>query len=132
MFQIMEEIPEQPFIVIRNYKPGDESGCKQVVHEGIMSTVNPAFFAALTREVTFQIIIIMAAIMFVFMNFPPIVCLLSIPISVVIIYISIYFAHITKAYGQTDDILNIPRHYMSSQYTGNNFFLRLIFYAVYE
>lgn len=108
----------EPFIVIRNYQPGDELGCRQVVHEGIMSTVKPAFFAALTREVTFQIIIIMAAIMFVFMGLPPTICLLSIPISVFIIFISVYLAHITKAYGMTDDIQNIPRHFMSSQYTG--------------
>jgi hypothetical protein len=57
-------------LLIRDYRPGDELSCSEVVHEGTMSTVNRAFFSALIREVTFQLMVLASAVMFIFMGLP--------------------------------------------------------------
>lgn len=106
------------FVVIRYYKPGDEAQCRQLVYYGTMSTVMPAFYSALHKEITLQLVVVITAIMFVFLGFSPFSCLLSFPATVLLLYISIYTAHFIKAQTMTQDILNIPQHYMSSDYSG--------------
>ena len=51
------------FIVIRDYKPADDLQCNQVAWEGAMATVNSAFVAGLMRELTFQMMILLSAVM---------------------------------------------------------------------
>lgn len=114
----MGPVPETQFILIRSYQQGDEIACREIIREGVMATVLPAFFAALTREVTFEIIIIMAAFMFVFMGLSPTICLLSIPISVLIIFLCVYLSHITRAYSVSEELMNIPKNFLSSKNTG--------------
>lgn len=105
-------------IVIRDYRPGDELYCKEILREGTMSTVNTAFVAGLTREITFQAMVVTSAVMFIFMGVPLSVCLGSIPVVIVLMYIIIYLAHAVKTLEMMQDISNIPRFYMSSDYTG--------------
>lgn len=105
-------------IVIRDYRPGDELQCKEILREGTMSTVNTAFIAGLTREITFQAMVLTSAVMFIFMGVPLSVCLGSIPVVIAAMYIIIYLAHTFKALEMMQDISNIPRFYMSSDFTG--------------
>lgn len=106
------------FIVIRDYRPGDESQCQGVIEEGAMSTVNTAFFTGLTREVTFQSMILTSAIMFIFLGLPFSLCFASIPIVIVLMYIFIYVGHLYNAFEVSQEITNVPRVYMSTEYTG--------------
>lgn len=71
-----------------------------------MSTVNTAFFAGLTQEVTFQMTVLMEALMFTFLGVPFSVCVWSVPAVIILMYIFIW----------TQGISNIPRVYMSSEY----------------
>lgn len=105
-------------IVIRDYRPGDELQCKEIVREGTMSTVNTAFIAGLTREITFQAMVVTSAVMFIFMGVPLSICLGSIPVVIVAMYVIIYLAHTLKTMEMMQDISSIPRFYMSSDYTG--------------
>jgi Predicted acetyltransferase len=106
------------FVVIRDYRPGDDIFCREIIKEGTMSTVNTAFFAGLTREITFQTMIFTSAVMFIFFGFPFSVCFGSIPVVIILMYIFIWMGHTYKALEMTQDISNIPRVYMSSEYSG--------------
>lgn len=106
------------YIVIRDYKPADDVQCSQVVWEGTMSTVNTAFIAGLMREITFQMMILLSAVMFIFFGFPFSLCLCSIPGVIMLIYFFVWCAHTLKALEIQQDTSNIPRVYMSSNYTG--------------
>jgi hypothetical protein len=52
-------------VIIRYYRPGDELFCRETIKEGTLLTVNTAFIAGLTREVTFQTMVLIAALMFI-------------------------------------------------------------------
>lgn len=106
------------FIVIRDYKPVDELQCSQVIWEGTMSTVNTAFVVGLMREITFQMMILFSAVMFIFFGFPLSLCLCSIPGVIILIYFFVWCAHIFNALEIQQDVSNIPRVYMSSNFTG--------------
>jgi GNAT superfamily N-acetyltransferase len=105
-------------VVIRYYKPGDELFCREIVKEGTMSTVNAAFVAGLTREITFQTMVLTSALMFIFMGVPFSVCFWSVPVVIILMYLFIWLGHSFKALEMTNDVTNIPRVYMSSEYTG--------------
>ncbi|XP_069690206.1 N-acetyltransferase family 8 member 3-like [Periplaneta americana] len=105
-------------VVIRYYKPGDELLCREIIREGTMSTVNTAFIAGLTREITFQTMILTSAMMFIFLGVPFGVCFWSIPAVIVLMYVFIWLGHTYKALEMTEDVSNIPRVYMSSEFTG--------------
>ncbi|XP_049947347.1 probable N-acetyltransferase camello [Schistocerca serialis cubense] len=106
-------------VVIRYYQPGDQLQCQEIVKEGIMSTVNTAFFAGLLREITFQSIILVSALLFIFVGVPFRICFLTVPASVIfIVYGGIYFAHVMRAMEVSQEIADIPRVYMSSRDTG--------------
>lgn len=108
----------EPFILIRDYKPGDELQCYEVVKEGTMATVNSAFIAGLTRELTFQLMVLLSALMFIFFGIPFGFCLGSIPGVIVFMYFCVWSAHKFKVVEMSHDISNISRLYMSSNYTG--------------
>lgn len=104
------------FIVIRYYKPGDEIKCREIVKEGAMTTVNNAFISLI--EVTFQLMVLTTAVMFIFFGLPFTFCLTSIPGVLIFMYICIWCGHMFKALELTQDLCNIPRVYMSSDLTG--------------
>lgn len=104
------------FVVIRDYKPGDELMCKEIVREGAMATVNKAFISLI--ELTFQLTVLTTALMFIFVGIPFRVCILSIPGVSLFMYICIWSGHKIKALELTQDLSNIPRMYMSTDATG--------------
>lgn len=89
--------------------PGDQNACKKIVKEGTMSTVNAAFLAGLTREITFQSMILLAALMYIFFQVPFQITIMSIPMVIVLMYVLIYLGHLFKAYELTQDVDAIPR-----------------------
>lgn len=74
ILQFGRKMSSSGVLLIRDYRPGDELSCSEIVHEGTMSTVNKAFFSALIREVTFQLMVLASAVMFIFMGLPLQVC----------------------------------------------------------
>ncbi|KAG8233681.1 hypothetical protein J437_LFUL014123 [Ladona fulva] len=106
------------FVVIRDYRPGDEAQCKELVREATMSTVNSSFITGLTQEITFQGIVVCAAVMFIFMGLPLTYCLAAIPVVVFLMYVFIWLGHTMKAIELTQEMNNIARAYMSSKRTG--------------
>ncbi|KAF4533190.1 hypothetical protein B566_EDAN001732 [Ephemera danica] len=105
-------------VVLRDYHPGDEIQCQDIIREATMSTVNVAFISGLTREFTFQLMVLVAAVMYIFIGIPLKFCLYVIPGVIIFIYICIWAAHSFKALELNQDINNIPRVYMSSDSTG--------------
>jgi hypothetical protein len=105
-------------VIIRYYRPGDELFCREIIKEGTMLTVNTACIAGLTREVTFQTMVLIAALMFIFLGVPFSVCIWSVPAVIILMYIVIWFGHTFKAIEITQNVSNIPRVYMSLEYTG--------------
>lgn len=104
------------FVVIRDYKPGDEMQCRDIVKEGTMATVNSAFFS--TIEVTFQVMVLTTAVMFIFFGLPFTFCLCAIPGVISFMYVCVWSGHLFKGLEMTQDLGNIPRTYMSSDSTG--------------
>ncbi|XP_015601415.1 uncharacterized protein LOC107270690 [Cephus cinctus] len=105
-------------VVIRSYKPGDEIYCREIIKDGVMSSMHTAFFGNVFKEITFQLMILFAAIMFIFFGIPFTVCLLVIPVVIILTYIGTFMAHTTKAMEIGQEINNIPRVYMSNAFSG--------------
>ncbi|XP_046396247.1 uncharacterized protein LOC124163406 [Ischnura elegans] len=105
-------------VVIRDFQPGDDVYCKELVREATMSTVNASFMTGLTQEITFQGIVICAAVMFIFLGVPLSYCLAAIPVFLFLMYIFIWLGHTMKAIELTQEMNNIARMYMSSKHTG--------------
>lgn len=96
-------------VVIRNYRTGDEIGYKEMISEGIMSSLNNVFMANLFKEITFQMIILFSAIAFIFFGMPVTVCLLAIPVVVILTYIVTYLSFTAKVLQVSQEASNIPR-----------------------
>jgi len=107
-----------PIVVIRPFQPGDAEQCRKILYQATMATVWPAFQAALTREITLELAIAIAAVMFIFLGYSIIMCVLAFPFAAVTLYLAIYLAHFFKAKAFDKDVLEIPRVYMSSEHTG--------------
>lgn len=110
-------------VVIRGYKPGDELYCGDMVKETIMSTLNSAFIANLFKESTFQLMILCAAIMFIFFGWSFTVCLLIIPIVIIGTYIATYLGYVMIAAETTEEIRNVPRYDVVYVYVLFSFFI---------
>ncbi|XP_011307947.1 uncharacterized protein [Fopius arisanus] len=104
-------------VVIRGYKPGDELYCRDMIKDAIMTSFNSAFIANLFKEVTFQLMILCAAIMFIFFGMPFTVCLLVIPIVIFITYAGTYLGCVMIAAETNQEITNVPRIYMSNAFS---------------
>ena len=96
-------------IVVRGYRPTDELSCREMMKDGVMTSVHTAFFANLFKEVTFQFMILGAAIMFIFFGMPLTICLLVIPMVILITYMATYLAFTAKSLEITQEVTNIPR-----------------------
>ncbi|XP_043513395.1 N-acetyltransferase family 8 member 3-like [Frieseomelitta varia] len=104
-------------VVIRSYKPGDEINCKELVKAGIMSSLNSTFFGIVFKELTFQLMILFAAIMFIFFGLPLTVCVLVIPLVIFLVYVGTYIAFTAKTMEVSEEVSNIPRIYMSNAFS---------------
>lgn len=71
--------------------------------------MNSAFFGNLFKEITFQVMILLAAIMFIFFGMPFTVCLLVIPVVIVMTYVGTYLAYAAKAMEVDQEVSNIAR-----------------------
>ena len=96
-------------VVIRIYKPGDEIHCREMIKDGVMSSMNAAFFGNLLKEFTFQLMILFAAIMFIFFGLPFSICLSVIPVVIILMYFGTYIGYTTKAMEVDQEISKIPR-----------------------
>ena len=56
-------------VLIRKYRLGDDSQIKSLLKDASMSTVWPFFFSSARREFVSQIILLLAAILFVVIDF---------------------------------------------------------------
>ncbi|XP_076277082.1 uncharacterized protein LOC143207468 isoform X2 [Lasioglossum baleicum] len=104
-------------IVTRSYRPGDEISCKEIIKAGVMSSLNLTFFGIVFKELTFQMMILFAAIMFIFFGLPLTVCLLVVPLVVFFVYVGTYIGFTTKAMEVNEELSNIPRIYMSNAFS---------------
>jgi hypothetical protein len=96
-------------VVIRAYKQGDELNCHEIIKDGVISSLNSAFIGNLLKEITFQVMILLAAVMFIFFGMPFTVCLLVIPIVVILTYIGTYVVFTSKVVEVEQEISNIAR-----------------------
>lgn len=102
MVQVISEINEAKmanhhFIIIREYKASDSPAVSEVVRNAYLQNVNTAWLSTILKEITFQLIVSVAAIMFIFLGFPLLLCLAAIPIVLAIIYLVTYSAVLMKA-----------------------------------
>lgn len=104
-------------IVIRSYKPGDEINCKELIKAGVMSSLNSTYFGIVLKELTFQMMILFAAIMFIFFGLPLTVCLLVVPLVICLVYVATYIGFTAKAMEVNEEVSNIPRIYMSNAFS---------------
>ncbi|KAF5288424.1 hypothetical protein FQR65_LT02076 [Abscondita terminalis] len=85
------------FIVIREYRSNDFYSVSDVIRNAYLSSVFTTWCNALTREITFQLIVMSAAILFIFFGVPLQYCLISIPVVLLVIYLVIYSSYLMKA-----------------------------------
>lgn len=96
-------------IVVRSYKPGDEINCRELVKAGVMSSLSSTFLGIVFKELTFQLMILFAAIMFIFFGLPLTVCILVIPFVIFLVYVGTYIAFTVKTIEVNEEVSNIPR-----------------------
>lgn len=104
-------------IVIRSYKPGDELNCRNIIKEGVMSSMNAAFLGNVVKEFTFQMMILVAAVLFIFFGLPFLICFTAIPAVIFFTYLASFIAHTTKVMEVYQEIDNISRLYMSNAFS---------------
>ncbi|XP_017786156.1 PREDICTED: uncharacterized protein LOC108569202 [Nicrophorus vespilloides] len=85
------------YIVIREYQQSDKLGVGEAVQSAYTSNVNKSFINALSREITFQLIVMCAAMFFIFIGIPITYCLSAIPIVLITVYMCIYLSHFMKS-----------------------------------
>ncbi|KAB0794015.1 hypothetical protein PPYR_13635 [Photinus pyralis] len=85
------------FIIIREYKPTDFHAVHELVRGAYLSNVFTTWRNGLTREITFQLIVMSAAVLFIFFHVPLLYCFFSIPLVLGIIYVTVYTSYLFKA-----------------------------------
>ncbi|XP_070154093.1 N-acetyltransferase family 8 member 3 [Polyergus mexicanus] len=104
-------------VIVRAFKPGDEIGCKELIRNSVMSSLGATFRGMLFKEITFQLIILLSAIMFIFFGMPLTICLVVIPLVVILIYIGTYISFAAKLTEINEEVTNISRLYMSNGFS---------------
>ncbi|XP_025602370.2 N-acetyltransferase family 8 member 3-like [Athalia rosae] len=105
-------------IVIRSYKPSDNLECREIAKESVMSSINTAFVGNLVKEVTFELMILFAALLFIFCGIHFTICLLVVPVVVILTYISTYVSLTARSMEVAQEISNIPKFYLSNPFSG--------------
>ncbi|KAF5290490.1 hypothetical protein FQA39_LY03594 [Lamprigera yunnana] len=85
------------FIVIREYKHSDFHNVFDVIRNAYLSNVFPTWCNALIREITFQIIVMSAALLFIFLGVPLQYCIIAIPVVIISLYLIIYSSYLFKS-----------------------------------
>jgi len=105
------------FVVVRPYIPGDEMECKNIANQSIMSTVQRTFFSALFRETTFQLMIFCAAILFIIVGVPFGYCIMSVPLTALLIYTSVWSVKVVTSMEIQHEISIAKQLYQQSDKT---------------
>lgn len=104
-------------VIVRAFKPGDEISCKELIKKSVMSSLGVTFRGMLFKEITFQLMILLSAIMFIFFGMPITICLVVIPIVIILIYAGTYISFTVKLAEINEEVTNIPRLYMSNAFS---------------
>ena len=107
----------QRFVLIRPYSKEDDEDIKRIAGEGIMLTVNRTFFSALLRETIFQLMIFFAAILFIIVGLPFFYCAISAPITITVLYISIWSNTTMKSLEIQNELSLVKQQYQQSDKT---------------
>jgi len=107
----------QRYVVIRPFTQEDEADCKRIAGDSIMSTVNRTFFSALLRETTFQLMIFFSAILFIIVGVPFFYCAVSAPLTVTLLYATIWSTTMMKSMEVQNEISLVKRQYQQSDKT---------------
>ena len=103
-------------VVIRPYRQGDEFNLVEMIKDGVMSSMNSTFFGNLLKEITFEVMILLAAVMFIFVGMPLTACiLLIIPIVILLTYVGTFIAFTTKSMEVQSEVMNISRYILLNQ-----------------
>jgi GNAT superfamily N-acetyltransferase len=114
------------FVVIRPFRREDHASVLQLIQEATLDPVNTFFFRTLTREIFFQAVIMIAAIMYILCGVPLQFTVSALPLTTVLAYIVIWFAHWYKAKYLHKDIVNVMKTYLGSDKT--SFFVAEAFF----
>ncbi|XP_011865570.1 PREDICTED: probable N-acetyltransferase CML3 [Vollenhovia emeryi] len=104
-------------VIVRAFKPGDEVGCTELIRDCVMSSLGTTFRGMLFKEITFQLLIMLSAIMFIFFGLPLTVCLSVVPVVVALTYAGTYVSFAAKMTEINGEVTNIPRLYMSNAFS---------------
>jgi len=108
---------EGPIVLIRPYRPEDYQSVQKVLFDGTMAPVNTFFVRFLTKEIFYQTVVMISALMFIFGGVPLYWTVSSLPIVTCVSYFVIWFGHFYKAKYTHRDMANIERSYMNSNKT---------------
>ena len=89
-------------VLIRRFRPSDAAAAKALARRAALTSVVPFFTAMAVRETTWQVALMLAAILFVVVGFPLQYCILSVPITLSLLFVGIFLGHWAKALGQKD------------------------------
>ncbi|XP_060519315.1 uncharacterized protein LOC132697742 [Cylas formicarius] len=85
------------YIVIREQKDTDTPAVSETLRNAYVSNVSNTFFNALVNEATFQIIVIVSALLFIFFQIRLLYCLMTVPVILLLMYVVIYGAWTMKS-----------------------------------
>jgi len=108
---------ESAIVVIRPFRREDQSRAQELLKEGTMEPVNRFFISSLTREIMYQAVIMVAALMFIIGGLPLSYTIAAIPTVMLLAYVTIWSAHYYKAKYLHHDMTNIMKSYMGSDKT---------------
>lgn len=107
-----------PVCVVRQYSPKDKAAVQDMMGQAIMETVTDYFWAAVLSEVSPQVALLVIAFAFIGLGVPFYFCLLGIPAAVVIIYVVVWAAHMSRVLEVNQELGNIPQLFLQ-QPSGN-------------
>ena len=107
----------QRFFIIRPFMKGDETACKQIIGESIMSSMGRTFTSALFRETTFQLMIFMSAILFIIVGIPFHYCVISVPLTILGLYFVVWSSLLMKSLEAQHEMSLIKQQYQQTDKT---------------
>ncbi|XP_067213871.1 N-acetyltransferase family 8 member 3-like [Linepithema humile] len=104
-------------IIVRAFKPGDVISCKELLRDGVMSSLSATFWGMLLKESIFQLMLLFCAMAFIFLGMPFTVCFLIVPMAIILVYVGTYISFTAKVAEIDREVNNIPRLYMSNAFS---------------
>ena len=105
-------------VIIRPFRYGDDAKVQKILDQAAMSTAWPMFIAFAKREVTSQIILMLAAILFIVVGLQLMSSLLSIPIVLLSLALTILVGHRVKIALTHQDLNDVSKSYQSHPRSG--------------